>query len=202
MKVQTDPKINKAIIISAPSGAGKTSIVKQLLAALPELEFSISACSRPKRENETDGKDYYFLTAEEFRRRIEAGEFAEWQEVYPGNYYGTLRSELERIRKHNRIPLFDLDVIGGLNLKKFFGDAALAAFIAPPSLKELENRLRNRNTESEESLNTRIAKMEYEMGFAGKFDLVIVNDDLEKSVSDAIERVRQFIDSAAALPQR
>ncbi len=183
----------KAIIVSAPSGAGKTSIVKYLLTALPQLEFSISACSRLKRENEVNGKDYYFITPEEFRKKIEAGDFVEWQEVYPGSYYGTLKSELERIWTKGKIPLFDLDVIGGLNLKEYFGTNALAIFIAPPSVHEIENRLRNRNTESEESLKKRLEKTEYEMGFVTRFDISVINDDLEKAAGESISRAREFL---------
>ena len=183
----------RAIIVSAPSGAGKTSIVKHLLSAIPRLEFSISACSRPKRENETDGKDYYFITAEDFRKKIDAAEFVEWQEVYPGSYYGTLKSELDRIWQEGKIPLFDLDVVGGINLKNYFGSAALAIFISPPSLRELENRLRNRNTESEESLGKRLGKMEYELGFAGKFDVSVTNDDLDNASDEATRKVNGFL---------
>jgi guanylate kinase len=183
----------KAIIVSAPSGAGKTTIVKHLLSVLPQIEFSISACSRTKRENETDGKDYYFITAEEFRNKISLDEFIEWQEVYPGSYYGTLKSEIDRIWTDGKIPVFDVDVLGGINLKKYFGNAALAVFIRPPSLQELENRLRHRGTESEENLLVRLSKVEQELTFADKFDRIIVNGDREKSGAEAVKLISDFI---------
>jgi guanylate kinase len=184
---------NKAIIVSAPSGAGKTTIVKHLLENFPELEFSVSACSRQKRGNETDGVDYYFITPHDFKEKICLNEFVEWQEVYPGNYYGTLRSELVRIIAAGKIPIFDVDVIGGLNLKKFFGENALAIFVQPPSLEVLEERLVNRKSESEASLKKRIAKAEKELSTARKFDQVIINDDLEKACSDAVKVVEKFL---------
>jgi guanylate kinase len=184
----------KAIIICAPSGAGKTSIVRYLLDALPYLAFSVSACSRPKRGDETDGKDYYFLTADEFRSRIEAGGFVEWEEVYPGSYYGTLKSELERIWKENRIPIFDVDVNGGVSLKKYFGSDSLAIFIRPPSLEILESRLRNRGTETGESLKKRLGRAGFELGFAGKFDLDIINEDLEKACREAVDAIVRFLE--------
>ena len=185
--------VDKAVIISAPSGAGKTTLVKNLTAALPELEFSISACSRQKRDNETDGKDYYFITPGVFREKIDQGEFVEWQEVYPGSYYGTLKSELERIWHIGKIPIFDVDVVGGLNLKKYFGEKALAVFIKPPSIEVLESRLRNRGTESEESLQKRTGKAVMEMKFADDFDHIVVNDILDKSSRDTISLVKEFI---------
>lgn len=168
----------KAIIVSAPSGAGKTTLVKHLLRTLPVLEFSVSACSRAKREGETDGKDYYFITVEEFQNKIQNDEFVEWQEVYSGSYYGTMKSELIRIWSKGGTPIFDVDVVGGLNLKKYFGDQALAIFIQPPTLEVLQDRLRNRGTEDDESLMKRILKAEYELGFASWFDEIIVNDNL------------------------
>jgi guanylate kinase len=184
---------NKAVIISAPSGAGKTTIAKHLLKEIPELEFSVSACTRAKRADETEGKDYYFITAEEFRKKISNDEFVEWQEVYPGSYYGTLKSELQRIRDAGKIPIFDVDVVGGLNLKKYFGVDALAVFIQPPSPKELENRLRKRNTDGEESLKKRIAKAAYELSLAGQFDQIIINNVLEQTCSDSLRIVRDFL---------
>jgi len=185
--------VNKAVIISAPSGAGKTTLVKNLTAALPQLEFSVSACSRQKRENEKEGKDYYFITPEEFRDKIMKDDFIEWQEVYPGLYYGTLKSELNRIGNLGKIPIFDVDVIGGLNLKKFFGEQALAVFIKPPSIEILESRLRNRGTETEESLRKRIGKALQEMGSSEDFDCIVVNDTLGKSSSETIRLVKEFI---------
>jgi len=185
----------KAIIVSAPSGAGKTTLVRHLLAAFPRLEFSVSATSRPKRENETEGKDYYFLTAEQFREKVKSDEFVEWQEVYPGSCYGTLKRELQRIWDKDAVPLFDVDVFGGMNLKKYFGDSGLSLFVQSPSRAILEQRLRNRNSDSEESLQKRIGKAEYELSFSGQFDAIIVNDKLEKAVADASQRVRQFLET-------
>ncbi|MDP4282705.1 MAG: guanylate kinase [Bacteroidota bacterium] len=184
----------KAIIVSAPSGAGKTTIVKYLLSVCPQLSFSISACSRPRRDNETEGKDYYFISVDTFRERIVYGDFVEWQEVYPGNYYGTLKSELQRIWKEGKTPLFDVDVFGGLNLKKYFGDDALALFIKPPSLEVLEERLRNRGTEDLESLKKRLKKAGQELAQAKKFDRVIVNDKLEDAYCEALKAIGNFID--------
>jgi len=183
----------KAIIISAPSGAGKTTIVRHLLDTFPQLAFSVSACSRLKRADEKDGTDYYFITGDEFRERICRNEFVEWQEVYPGNYYGTLKSELARIRINEKIPIFDVDVLGGLNLKKYFGEGALAIFVQPPSIEVLENRLVNRKSESEASLKKRIAKAEKELTLANKFDKIIVNDDPEKAYLTASDIVKKYI---------
>lgn len=182
----------KLVIVSAPSGAGKTTIVKRLLNAGLDLEFSVSACSRPKREDETDGKDYYFLTLEEFRERIKNDEFVEWEEVYKDNFYGTLKSEVERIRNAGKHVIFDVDVVGGLNIKKIFRDEALAIFIKPPSEKILEERLRNRNTEDSTSLEKRLSKAKFELSFAPKFDKAIVNDDLETAVRETIRSIKEF----------
>jgi guanylate kinase len=184
----------KAIIISAPSGAGKTTIVRHLLSAIPDLDFSVSACSRPKREGEADGRDYHFISADEFRKKIENDEFAEWEEVYPGSYYGTLKSELQRIWEKGSFPIFDVDVVGGLNLKKYFGDKALAIFIQPPSLNELKNRLIGRNTENEESLQKRLIKTEHEMKFAGKFDQIVINNNLDLAYAQTMRLVTAFLD--------
>jgi guanylate kinase len=183
----------KFVIVSAPSGAGKTTIVKKLMEAFPVLEFSVSAASRPPRPYEVDGIDYYFISAESFRELIEKGELLEWQEVYKDHYYGTLKSEVERIWNKNHHVLFDVDVQGGMNLKKGFPDISLALFIMPPSLQELEKRLRGRGTETEDSIKTRIAKASSEMTFATHFDRIIINDILEQSVKQAIEQVSQFI---------
>ena len=187
--------VNKAVIISAPSGAGKTTIVRHLLSEFPGLEFSISACSRPKRGKEAEGKDYYFITTDRFRDKISRDEFIEWQEVYPGSYYGTLKSEMDRIWSEGKTPIFDVDVSGGINLKKYFGDMALAIFIQPPSLQELENRLRHRGTENEENIQTRLNKVEKELAFSGKFDRIIVNDEFSSASSKATELVTEFLDS-------
>ncbi|MFM1876360.1 MAG: guanylate kinase [Bacteroidota bacterium] len=184
----------KLIIFSAPSGSGKTTLVHHLLSK-PEfkLAFSVSATSRDKRPNEVDGKDYYFLSAEEFRKRIQQGDFLEWEEVYADQYYGTLRSEIARIHADGKTVIFDVDVVGGLNLKKHFGDAALAVFVQPPSVEELERRLRYRSTESEESLNKRVGKAAKELEFARQFDVILVNDELEDAKRKAQELVREFL---------
>jgi len=186
----------KAIIVCAPSGAGKTSIVKHLLETMPRLSFSVSACSRPKRENEIDGKDYYFLTADEFREKIREGAFVEWEEVYQGSYYGTLKSELERIWAENRIPIFDVDVKGGISLKTYFGSNALAIYIKPPSIAALELRLKNRGTETEETLRKRLERAEFELGFANNFDHAIINESLETACADSVDSISQFLAQA------
>ena len=183
----------KLIIFSAPSGAGKTTIVRHLLDRNLNLEFSISATSRGKRHTETDGKDYYFLTPEEFRKKIENGEFLEWQEVYHGTFYGTLKTEVERIRKAGRNVIFDVDVVGGSNIKKFYGDEALAVFVQPPSVEELRNRLVSRSTDAPEVIEKRIAKEEYELTYANKFDRIIVKEVLETAFEEAEEYIRKFI---------
>jgi len=186
----------KAIIVCAPSGAGKTSIVKHLLETMPRLSFSVSACSRQKRENEIDGKDYYFLTADEFREKIREGAFVEWEEVYQGSYYGTLKSELERIWAENRVPIFDVDVKGGISLKTYFGSNALAIYIKPPSIAALELRLKNRGTETEETLRKRLERAEFELGFANNFDHAIINESLETACADSVDSISQFLDQA------
>jgi len=183
----------KAIIVSAPSGAGKTTIVKHLLRVIPILEFSVSACSRTKREGETDGRDYYFISGDEFRKKIARDEFVEWQEVYSGSYYGTLKSEMDRIWSQQKTPIFDVDVVGGLNLKRYFGASGLAIFIQPPSVAELENRLRNRGTESEETLRKRVEKAAYELDFSSQFDNIIINDNLEKKCREIVVLVNSFL---------
>lgn len=185
----------KLLILSAPSGAGKTTIVRHLLNKLPNLEFSISACSRPKRNNEVHGKDYYFLSVDEFKKRIANDEFIEWEEVYAGSYYGTLKSEIERIWSKNNIVVFDVDVKGGINLKKIFGHSALSIFVMPPSIEALKQRLEHRNTENEESLNKRVGKAAEEMTYANQFDKILVNEILEKSFAEAETIVKNFIES-------
>jgi len=183
----------KMIIISAPSGAGKTTIVKHLLQTVPRLSFSVSACSRSPRKGEVNGKDYWFMTENEFKQKIDAGEFAEWEEVYPGHYYGTLKKEIERIWKAGKHVVFDVDVKGGMNLKKQFGPRALAIFVSPPSLEILEKRLRKRSTETEEKIRERRQKAAQEMAFASRFDTVLVNDRLEETLDRAVELVATFI---------
>ena len=183
----------KVIIFSAPSGAGKTTVVKHILSKFPELEFSISACSREKRPTEIDGKDYHFVSTEEFRNKINNGEFVEWEEVYEGCFYGTLRSELSRIWKSRHIVVFDVDVKGGMNLKRIFGDNAMAVFISPPDLETLEQRLINRSTESEESLIKRLNKASWEMQFANQFDKIIISNELDNTYRETENVVAQWI---------
>lgn len=183
----------KAIIIAAPSGAGKSTIVRHLLEKFPKLDFSVSACTRPPRGKEVDGVDYYFLSVEEFRARIRRDEFVEWQEVYPGNYYGTLKSEMDRLRSEGKVPLFDVDVVGGVGLRIWFGPEALAIFIQPPSREVLEERLRNRGTDTEESLRKRIAKAELEMTYAWQFDNIVINDNLALATMQVEEMVEVWL---------
>jgi guanylate kinase len=185
--------IGKLVIFSAPSGAGKTTIVRNVLNSKLPLEFSVSATSREKRDNETDGIDYHFLTPENFRGKVLNGDFIEWEEVYPDHLYGTLRSEMEHIWESGKSVIFDVDVAGGLNLKKIFGNKALALFVMPPSAAELERRLRARGTESEENIVLRMAKAEKEISRAGEFDYIIINEDLEKATSQAISLVNEFL---------
>src|SRR3954468_13461273 len=169
----------KAIIFCAPSGSGKTTLVKHLLQSNTDLGFSISASTRDKRgRTEQNGKDYYFLTPDDFKQKIDKNEFVEWEEVYEGNFYGTLKSEIDRIWHEGKNVIFDVDVKGGVNLKKYFGDKALAIFVKVPSLEVLKERLKDRGTESEESLSRRIFKANFEMSFQDKFDVVLVNEDL------------------------
>ncbi len=183
----------KLIIFSAPSGAGKTTIVRHLLEKGFDLEFSISATSREARHTETNGKDYYFLSPEDFAKKVENDEFLEWEEVYKGTSYGTLKSEVERIRNNGKNVIFDVDVVGGLNIKKYFGDEALAVFVQPPSVEELRKRLTARSTESEEKIAMRVAKAEHELSFAAQFDVIIVNDDLEKAFEEAEKVLVDFL---------
>lgn len=183
----------KLLIFSAPSGAGKTTIVKHLLSVKPILEFSISATSRAKRPNETDGVDYYFISAEEFRKKIDNNEFLEWEEVYTDQYYGTLLSELDRVWAKGHHVVFDVDVVGGLNIKKAFPQKALSIFVMPPTPEILKERLTNRSTEDMESLKKRLDKANWELTFANEFDVILVNDDLEETFENAIKMVDSFI---------
>jgi guanylate kinase len=183
----------KLIIFSAPSGAGKTTIVHHLLTKIPELEFSISATTRAKRGDEIDGRDYYFISKEEFLHKIAKKEFVEFEEVYSGTFYGTLRSEIERIWSHGKHVIFDIDVEGGLHLKKKFGDQALAVFVQPPSLEVLIERLTGRGTDSAEKLTERIIKADKELRYADRFDVIQKNDDLEVACSEAVELVGSFL---------
>jgi guanylate kinase len=184
----------KLIIFSAPSGAGKTTIVKHLLSQNLGLEFSVSATSRQSRGNEVDGKDYYFITANEFKSKVNNDQFLECEEVYPGIYYGTLKSEVERIRQKGNHVIFDVDVVGGCNIKKFYGSDALSVFVQPPSLDELNNRLLARSTESKEVIATRVAKAKYEMTFARRFDVILINDKLEDALKEAEVIVTKFLE--------
>jgi guanylate kinase len=183
----------KCVIFSAPSGAGKTTIVRALLEKNLDLEFSISACSRDPRPNEVHGTDYYFLGVEGFKQNIAADAFVEWEEVYTDNFYGTLKSELERIWGNGHHVVFDVDVIGGLNLKKQFGTKALAIFVQPPSYAELENRLRFRSTESEEKIQQRMNKANKELAYASEFDHILINDNLEKAIEEAMFKIQEFL---------
>lgn len=185
--------MGKVIIFSAPSGAGKSTIVNYLLGLNLGLKFSVSATCRAPRGKEVHGKEYYFFTVDEFKKRIAADEFLEYEEVYPGCYYGTLQSEVERIWAEGHTVLFDVDVVGGTNIKKKFGDHALAIFIQPPSVDVLRQRLLGRGTDALEKIEQRVAKAEYEMTFANQFDVIIVNDCLEDALKEAEEKVRAFL---------
>ncbi|MCE2711124.1 MAG: guanylate kinase [Cryomorphaceae bacterium] len=185
----------KCVIFSAPSGAGKTTIVHALLDSDLDMEFSVSACSRDPRPTEKDGKDYHFLGIEGFQKKIEENAFVEWEEVYTNNFYGTLRSEVERIWKKGNAVIFDVDVVGGLNLKQIFGANALAIFVQPPSYDELERRLRFRSTETEDKIAQRMAKARKELGAASEFDHVLINDDLDKAIAAAKTIVSDFLSS-------
>jgi guanylate kinase len=186
----------KAIIFSAPSGSGKTTIVRHLLETNENLGFSISACTRDKRgRNEQNGKDYYFLSPEEFKSRIDKDEFIEWEEVYAGNFYGTLKSEIERIWAQGKHVIFDVDVKGGLHLKEYFKEKALAVFVRVPSLEVLEQRLHDRKTDSSSSISQRLFKAKFEMGFEDKFDVTLVNEDLNESLEKAQDLVDGFIEN-------
>ncbi|MES1217650.1 MAG: guanylate kinase [Bacteroidota bacterium] len=185
---------DKLIIITAPSGAGKTSITRHLLNVFPDrLGFSISASTRTPRSNERDGVDYYFLPMDEFKQKIQHNEFVEWEMVYEGKYYGTLKSELERSWKEHKIPLLDIDVKGAIHVQQQFPTSALLLFIEPPSLDELKKRLESRGTETLESLQTRVNKASYEISFKDQFDRCIVNDKLERACQEAEDIVRKFI---------
>lgn len=185
--------MNKVIIFSAPSGSGKSTIVNHILGLYPELEFSVSATSRAPRGREQDGREYYFFTAGRFREMIEEGKFVEYEEVYPGSFYGTLKSEVERIWQKGHVIIFDVDVKGGVNLKRIFGDKALSVFISAPSVEVLRDRLEKRATDSPEAIAGRVAKAAEEMTYAGQFDYVLVNDNLEKAYAEADRVIGGFI---------
>ena len=185
---------NRLIIIAAPSGAGKTSVTRHLLTMLPDrLAFSISAATRQPRNNEKDKIDYYFISVEDFQHKIKNNEFVEWEMVYEGKYYGTLKIEMERIWSQAKAPLLDVDVQGGINIQRQYPHNSLSLFIEPPSIEELERRLKSRGTETPESLAARINKAAYELSFKEHFDKLIINDDLQKACSEATDIVGQFI---------
>ena len=185
----------KLLLFCGPSGSGKTTIVQHLLKTDPRLAFSVSATTRKKRENETDGVDYHFITVEEFRKRIDNDEFIEWEEVYSGRYYGTLRSEINKIWENGKVPIFDVDVEGGLKIKNKFGDSLLAVFVRPPSIEELHKRLIARNSETPESYKARIEKSEHELAYAFRFNKFIVNDVLKFALKEARIIVNDFLDN-------
>ena len=183
----------KLIIFSAPSGAGKSTIINYLLQQSLRLRFSISATSRAPRGTEQNGVEYYFLTPEEFKARIAKGDFLEYEEVYTNKFYGTLKSEVERILDEGDNVIFDVDVVGGCNIKHYYGERALSVFIQPPSIEELRKRLVGRGTDTPEVIESRIAKAEYELSFADKFDTVVINDDLETAKANALQVIRTFL---------
>jgi len=192
----------KLIIFSAPSGAGKTTIVHWLMKQIPELAFSVSATSRKIRHGEVDGKDYHFLSVEDFKQRIRQNAFVEWEEVYENQFYGTLISEVERIRNEGKHVVFDVDVKGGMNIKRLYGNDALAVFVQPPSIEELEKRLRSRDTDDEESIAKRVKKAGYELQFSKHFDVVIVNDNLEEAEQQTLEIVTEFLGREPVVQKR
>ncbi len=189
-------KKGKLIVFSAPSGSGKTTLVHHLIGQRNlNLDFSISATSREKRGNEINGKDYYFISLDDFNRHIKDDDFVEWEEVYHSNFYGTLKSEIERIWSMGKHVIFDIDVVGGLRIKKKFPEQTLAIFVHPPSIEEMELRLRNRKTDSEEKIKERVLKAERELKFSNQFDVILVNDNLEKAKKEAHDLVLNFIDN-------
>jgi guanylate kinase len=185
--------MSKLIIFAAPSGSGKTSIVKEIMRLNPKLKFSVSATTRKIRDNEVNGRDYHFISIEDFKHKIEKDEFIEYQEVYTNQFYGTLKYELEKIWSQGDTVLFDVDVVGGVNLKKIFGERALSVFVKPPSLEVLKERLVNRNTESQESLNVRLTKAESELTYESNYDYILINDDFNSAVSEINQRIINFI---------
>ena len=189
--------MGKLIIFSAPSGSGKSTIINYLLEEHPELKlaFSISATSRPPRGKEQHGVEYFFLSPEEFRQRIDKGEFLEYEEVYPGRFYGTLKAQVEKQSEEGQNVLFDVDVKGGINIKQYYGNRALSLFIQPPSIEELRSRLEKRGTETPEVINDRIARAEFELSFAPQFDKVVVNDDLEVAKAETLQIIKDFINN-------
>jgi len=188
-------KLGKLIVFSAPSGSGKTTIVKHLLSKKDlNLEFSVSATSREPRDYEIDGKDYYFMSLKEFKQHIKNDDFLEWEEVYRDNFYGTLKSEVQRIWNEGKHVIFDIDVVGGLDIKQIYPEQTLAVFVKPPSVEELKIRLKKRQTESDERINMRVAKASIEMATAPQFDKILINNDLDTALKDAYNLVKSFID--------
>lgn len=183
----------KLIIFSAPSGSGKTTIVRQLLQIFPQFEFSISATSRAPRGEEKNGIDYFFLSQEEFHQKVAEEAFVEWEEVYNGTCYGTLKSEMQRIWQKGNVIIFDVDVMGGINLKKIFGDKACSIFIMPPSIEELRNRLEGRGTDTAETIEKRVAKADFEISKSEAFDHIVINDRLEDAVTQARNIINNFL---------
>jgi guanylate kinase len=183
----------KVIVFTAPSGAGKTTIVRRLLNEIPELKFSVSATTRPKRESEIDGKDYYFISNDAFRQKIVNDEFLEWEEVYEGLFYGSLKSEVKKNHTKGFITLFDIDVKGAQKIKTYYEDNALVVFVKPPSIDALKERLLNRKTESPEALKKRLDKASEELQYVNSFDTVLFNEDLEEAISDAKKIIMSFI---------
>lgn len=185
----------KLLIFSAPSGSGKTTLVNHLLSEIDDIAFSVSATTREPRGEEQNGVEYYFMSLEEFKQRVENDEFLEWEEVYPGRCYGTLKAVVEKMREEGHHVAFDVDVVGGTNIKKFYGDEALSVFIQAPSIDVLRERLVNRGTDSMEEIEKRLAKAQWEMDFAqGKFDTTIINDDLETAKADILKAVSDFLE--------
>lgn len=187
--------MNKLIIFSAPSGSGKSTIINYLLTQGLHLAFSISATSRPPRGTERNGVEYFFLSPEEFRQRIANDEFLEYEEVYKDRFYGTLKSQVEKQLQAGQNVVFDVDVVGGCNIKQFYGDRALSIFIQPPSIEELRKRLVGRGTDAPDVIESRVAKAAYELTFAPKFDKIVINDDLEKAKAEALQVITQFLNS-------
>lgn len=188
-------KKGKLLIFSAPSGSGKTTLVNHLMREIPNIAFSVSATTRAPRGTEQNGVEYYFMSLEEFKQRVENDEFLEWEEVYPGRCYGTLKAVVAKMQEEGNHVAFDVDVVGGTNIKKFYGDEALSVFIQAPSIEVLRERLVNRQTDSMEEIEKRLAKAQWEMDFAqGKFDITIINDDLETAKADILEAVTSFIE--------
>lgn len=185
--------MSKVIIISAPSGSGKSTIISYLMEQLPELSFSISATSRPPRGEEKNGVEYYFLSSQEFSQRIATGDFLEYNEVYPGRFYGTLKCEVDKLLEEGKSVVCDVDVEGAENIKRVYGDRSLSVFIQPPSIQELQNRLEKRGTDSEEVIKDRIARAAYELTFSEKFDVVVINDNLSEARTEALTCIRDFI---------